>query len=130
MTGFPISQVPHELKLVIGSLTPGEIVLYGDRDQPLDLDDADMATFSVRDGLSSTTNILLFDTGVVLSNLVIDKNLGVLRFTPSAAQWTGAVPGAYIGQAAIRFGDDDNWKKTEPFVAVLRPSIAPTAEAV
>lgn len=129
MTSFPISQVPHELKLTIGSLAIGEIVLYGDRDRPLDLDDADMATFSIRDGLSSSTNVMLFDTGAVSNNLVIIPEDGALRFTPSAAQWTGVVAGTYIGQAAVRFGSDSTWRKTEPFAVMLRPSIAPTVEA-
>jgi len=122
------TSIPKELELIIGSTKPFQVKLFDEQDGAEDLSAADKATFSIRDGLDETTDVLLFDTGGVAADLSIDEPNSQLVATPVAGTWTGVEAGEYIGQAAVRFGDADSWQKTDLITVLIRASIAPTVE--
>lgn len=111
------------LVIVQGSSVDLAIEIFDDRDVAEDLSVADAATLAVRTSLQDTAAIL--ERSTAAGNLSIDAAGSRLVATLTTPESAALVPGAYVGQAAIRFGDDDSWKVTDPFeVRVKRKAVA------
>lgn len=111
------------LELTIGSTEPFEVPIIAADGQPADLSGADRASVTVLESIGATPAILQRDT-VTGPTLSIDVAGSKLVATLSGAESDALPAGTYVGEAAVRFGDDDSWKFTERFYVRFRPAVA------
>lgn len=123
-----------ELVIVVGSTEPMRVLLLDERGKPESLATADMAVLTVKEHAASEDAILHRSTEDSPDpTLAIhdsaghddpDEDPSYLEATLTGAESSDLVPGLYIGQIAVRFGDDDSWKASTEFIVRVK---APTA---
>ncbi len=100
------------LTLIQGSVEPFDVEIVDENGAARSIAGADHASFAVRRDLADSTDLLLLRK--VDTNIVIDDTNMKLTCTMSQAQADALPVGVFVGQAAVRFGDDNNWKGTMP----------------
>lgn len=110
------------LTILQGSTRPFDLLIVDDAGVGEALDSADHATFSVRETVSSLTDVLLRRTAD--GNLSINKAEKKLVGTLSQAEADALSPGLYVGQVSIRL-DGIEWVKSDFFHVLIEKSFAP-----
>ena len=113
------------LTLTVGSTEPLEVLFIGPSGQPEDFTGADRATLTVREFIGSPDAILQRQTAPGSPvNLSIDVDAAKLVATLTGDEADELPEGTWIGAAAVRFGTDDDWKQSQPFLVRILPAVA------
>ena len=103
-----------KLELFVGNTKPFDVVIGSS------LISSDRASLTVLDSIGGTV-VLQRDT--VAGNMSIDVGNMKLTSTLTGIEADALIPGKYIGQAGVRFGNDDTWQYTQPFHVEIKASI-------
>lgn len=122
----PLS-IEKELELVRGSAFVAELRLYDENDEPEDLSTADKARFVVCDGRDEAGAPVVLVNKSTLDWLTINASTIDVEFL--SGDLTAVSPGSYLGDLAVRFGDDDHWVHVDQFTVKVIDTLAPNAES-
>ena len=116
------------LEIVRGSTKPFDIFIFDENEVAEDLSAADRAVVEIRKSIDGEI-VLARDT--TASNLSINTSLKKLTATMLGYEAATLPIGDFIGSAKIRFGDNDSWQDTDPFIVRILPSssVAPVVYA-
>jgi len=114
------------LDIFRGSTEPFVVELVDDVDTPENLATADRASVVWYDRIGGSAQQTC---STEAGNLVLNLATGSLTGTLTGLQADALVPGEYVGQAAVRFGSDNNWKVSRFFRVRVHELIAPKVGA-
>lgn len=108
------------LTMTKGSTKPIRLEFLDQNDGPEDLSSVDAATFVVRTHVGAVTAVL--ERSIQAGDLSVSGS--ALVATLSSAEADALPVGAYVGEAAVRFGDGDSWFMTEPITVDVVAAVA------
>ena len=111
-------------KLILNQSSSGTFAIWlrDNNGNPESLFGADRASLAIKDYVGSATNILFRSTAA--ANLSINITDSKLVGTITGAEADALVPGSYVGQAAVRFGSDNNWRFLDYIIVEVAQAVA------
>jgi len=111
-----------DLVLTRGNTKPIDFDFLDENDLPESLVGADKAAFNVKISHTSLTSVLSRDTDA--GNLSINPSTSTVTATLTEVESLALPVGVFLGQIAVRYGDDDSWFYSDLFRVKIQPNVA------
>lgn len=118
------ASIDDELVIDIGSTEPFDVLLRTQAGLPEALGSADRASLAIRASESSPDILLQRSTNTGTATIVATASESKVTCTLALQESEELPAGTFVGQLAVRFGTDANWKYSFFFPVRFRRPIA------